>query len=157
MSLSTSPQFIKQIGRVIMTFTELILALAKAHGVKAGLSMVAAFLFQKILPVSPFMAACTVLVVADWITGVSAARVRKEIIISRGLRKTINKSVYYMLAIMLSQMMQDIYPILTGTTYIVGFYIASTEFLSIIENISTITGTNVIGAVKKTILSRLKK
>ena len=157
MSLSTSPHFIKQIGRVIMTFTELILALAKAHGLKAGLSLIAAFLFQKILPVSPFMAACTVRVVADWMTGISAAKARKEAIISRGLRKTINKSVYYMLAIMLSQMMQDIYPILTGTTYIVGFYIASTEFLSIIENISTITGTNVIGAIKKTILSRLKK
>ena len=140
-----------------MTFTELILALIKAHGLKAGLSLIGAFLLEQVLPVAPFMAACTVLVISDWFTGVSAARTKGKVFISKGLRQTTNKAVYYMLAILLSQMMEGIFPILTGITYIIGFYIASTEFLSIIENISTITGTNVVSALKSTVLRKLKK
>lgn len=104
--------------------------------------------------VEPFIFMVLFLVVADLITGISAARNRKEKISSWGLRRTIQKFTLYSIAIVLSQGMEQVFNI-PQVVYIVALFICATEFLSNLENIGEVTGVNVAAKVKELLASKL--
>ncbi|WP_170110293.1 phage holin family protein [Flavilitoribacter nigricans] len=140
-----------------MSFEQLLIELGKAHGVKAALSIVLAWLVGHLLPIAGFLAVGVVLVMSDWITGISAALQQKEKITSRGLLRTIRKIIFYCLAIVLVLIVETTF---FGSKWIVSMvatYIALVELYSNLENISKITGTNVLAIVREAINGQLKK
>jgi len=89
------------------------------------------------------------LVLGDLITGIWASVKRGETFSSAKLRQTITKTLGYQLAIVLSyvtesQLMPEI-PVLK----VVAGLIASTELVSALENLASITGVPLAEAVKK--------
>lgn len=95
------------------------------------------------------MIAVGFLVVGDLITGIWAAVKRGEAFSSAKLRQTITKTLGYQLAIVLSyvtesQLLPEI-PVLK----VVAGLIASTELVSALENLASITGVPLADAVKK--------
>jgi len=99
------------------------------------------------LPISHFMLLCSSLVVVDFITGVLAARKRKEALYSKGFQRTIYKIALYFLAILLSRGMDVVFLYEAGIafsfSYIVAGFVCLTEFKSNLENIGTLTGTDI--------------
>lgn len=140
-----------------MNFEQLILELTKAHGVKAAASLVLGWLGNQLLPIAGFMAVCVVLVTSDWITGVSAALQQKEKITSRGLFRTVRKIIFYCLAIVLVLIVESFFFHTKWMVTMVACYIALVELYSNLENISKITGTNILAIVRGAINSQLKK
>ena len=101
-------------------------------------------------PISSYLIAVGVLVFADQFTGMWAAVKRGERITSKAMRATIEKTIFYFIAILLSEVMRvvfmtaaDVFPL----TFIVASYIGIREFWSCLENISEITGTDIIGGI----------
>ena len=93
-----------------------------------------------------------ILIVADLITGVIAARKRNEKISSARLRDSISKCLIYQTAIITgflvqNYIMDDVIPIVK----IVGSAISMVELTSLYENLNTISGTNIF----KEIIDRL--
>lgn len=100
-------------------------------------------------PAKATMIAVGFLVVGDLITGIWAAVKRGEAFSSAKLRQTITKTLGYQLAIVLSyvtesQLLPEI-PVLK----VVAGLIASTELVSALENLASITGVPLADAVKK--------
>lgn len=100
-------------------------------------------------PAKATMIAVGFLVLGDLITGIWAAVKRGETFSSAKLRQTITKTLGYQLAIVLSyvtesQLMPEI-PVLK----VVAGLIASTELVSALENLASITGVPLAEAVKK--------
>lgn len=100
-----------------------------------------------IMPVAGFMMLCATLVVVDFITGVLAAKKRKEVLRSKGFQRTIFKITLYFLAILLSRGMDVVFlhniPTHFSFTYIVAGFVCLTEFKSNLENIGSLTGTDI--------------
>lgn len=91
-------------------------------------------------------------VVCDTITGIMAARARKEEITSKKLRRTAAKFLSYGIGILVAHVVQKNYlPTLDGVKLISGL-IAFIELKSIDENMKTITGFSLF----KFILEKLK-
>ncbi|MEL6968622.1 MAG: phage holin family protein [Bacteroidota bacterium] len=137
-----------------MNFQDFITELAKAHSAKAIASIIGAYLMLHVLPIAHFLVIGIILVVSDWFTGVWAAIKRKEKITSGGLRRTIEKAVMYSLAIVLVLVVESAF---FGTHYVVALvamYISFVELFSNLENISNITGSNIIGAVRTIMYKR---
>ena len=137
-----------------MNFQEFITELAKAHSAKAVASIIGAYLLLHVLPIAHFIMIGVVLVVSDWFTGVWAAIKRNEKITSGGLRRTVEKVVMYTLAICLVLVVETAF---FGTNYVVALvamYISFVELFSNLENISNITGSNIIGAVRTVLYKR---
>lgn len=110
-----------------------------------------------LIPVADFMMLCGLLVVIDFITGVLAAKKRKEPLRSKGFQRTITKIVLYFLAILLSRGMDVVFlynvDFKFSFTYIVAGFVCLTEFKSNLENIGVLTGTD----IWKHIASRIPK
>lgn len=140
-----------------MTFEQLLLELARAHGWKAGLSIILSWLGIHLMPIAGFILVVIVLGISDWITGVTAARIKKEAITSRGLFRSVRKIVFYCLAIVLVVIVENTFFASTWLVYLVAVYIALVELYSNLENISVITGTNILGIVRKGINAQLAK
>jgi predicted transcriptional regulator len=91
------------------------------------------------------MVTALVLILADLATGVMAARKRKEKITSAGIRRTVSKILVYETAIALAFLAQTY---MTGETVpvcnIVTGLIGMTEFLSVLENLNSISGKNLL-------------
>jgi len=94
-------------------------------------------------PVHSIMLAITFLVGMDLITGLLAAHKRGEKLSSNGIRRTITKTLAYMSAIIASHVM-SIYFLdgIIDPVKIVSGLIAVTEFQSLMENLSSITGVD---------------
>lgn len=107
---------------------------------KAVLALVGGIIVAFLIPLIPFLGMVFVLVFVDLLTGIRAARKRKEDITSGGMKRTIEKITLYFAAIMLSEGMSQVFFAGAPITYVVATYIALTEFKSNIENISTVTG-----------------
>lgn len=138
-------------GSEAMDFQELLTELARAHGLKAALSLIGAFLVVHLLPIAHFIVIGSLLVACDWFTGVWASITRNEKITSQGLRRTVRKIVFYSLGIVLVLVVESAF---FHTYYLVttlALYISMVELFSNLENIGTITGSNIIGVVRKTI------
>ena len=104
--------------------------------------------------VTPFLVLLLVLVVADLYTGINAAKHRKEDIESWGLRRTVQKFVLYAMAVLLARGMEYVFG-LPQVVYVVAFYICVTEFLSNLENIGEVTGTNITGEIRRFLMSKI--
>ena len=99
-------------------------------------------------PIKPLLIACGFLIVADMITGMFAAHKRKEQIQSAEMRRSITKMVVYQIAIIAAfvlekYMMDSIVPV----SKIVSGVIGMVEFKSILENVSTIAGQDILAMV----------
>lgn len=99
-------------------------------------------------PIKTILLGALVLILADLITGVWAAKVRKEAITSAGLRRTIGKLFVYESSICLAYIaqhyvMQDAIEIIKVLTT----FIALVEIKSLLENIDVIYGTPLLKVV----------
>lgn len=101
-----------------------------------------------LLPIAWYLVFTIALVFADLYTGWRASNMR---FISRGVRKSIDKAIAYFIAILIAHAFDLLY--LPDGRLIVSFavssIIASTEMLSVYENIQRHTGTGLLSAVKK--------
>lgn len=103
-------------------------------------------------PAKELFIATGVLIIADLITGVMAARKSGKPITSAGLRRSVSKMLIYNLAVgsgflVQHYMMGDLVPV----SNIVSSAIGLTELKSIMENIGTIQG----GSLFKSIVDKL--
>ncbi len=108
-----------------------------------------------LLPIAWYLVFTVVLVVADLYTGWRASNMR---FISRGVRKSIDKAIAYFIAILIAHAFDLLYLADGGliVSFAVSSVIASTEMLSIYENIQRQTGTGLLSAVKKFLNGNLK-
>lgn len=99
-------------------------------------------------PIKPLLLACGALIVSDMITGMMAARKRKEKIQSAEMRRSLSKMVVYQVAI-ISAFVLEVYMLegLLPVSKIVGGVIGMVEFKSILENASTIAGQDILQMV----------
>lgn len=103
-------------------------------------------------PAKGMLLTALLLIVVDLVTGILAARKRKETINSMGIGRTVVKLVVYELAIGLAFLTQTY---LTGPgipcASIVASLVGTTELLSCMENINELSG----GQLLKAILDKL--
>lgn len=99
-------------------------------------------------PIKTMLIACGALIVADMLTGMVAARKRKEEIKSAEMRRSVTKMFVYQIAIM-SAFVLETYMLegLLPVSKIVAGVIGMVEFKSILENASTIAGQDILKLV----------
>lgn len=92
-------------------------------------------------PIKPLILSVGVLIFADCLTGVWAAKKRGEKIKSAALRRTVSKMVIYQIAL-LTGFLVEIYMIesLLPISKLVAGAIGMVEFKSVLENSTVITG-----------------
>jgi hypothetical protein len=73
------------------------------------IATIGGWLLSKIIPISPFLIFTVILVFCDLVTGIIAAKNRKEKITSFKIRRTVVKIVLYFIAILLAEGMRDIF------------------------------------------------
>lgn len=105
-----------------------------------------------ILPIKDFLIITSALVILDLITGIVAAKKRKEQIRSRFLMRTTIKLLLYYSAILATEGVQVVFAEKIPITYITAFTIALTELKSILENVDAGTGSR----LAKMIIDKLK-
>ena len=107
-----------------------------------GLSILAVF-----APIQSLLLTTGVMIFADLITGIVAAKKRNEPITSAALRRTLTKIFVYesalMLAFLAEHYMSDILPFVKMASGM----IAVVELKSIYENLNSISGTDMIKAL----------
>jgi phage-related holin len=108
-----------------------------------------------ISPIAPFFWLAIGLVVLDTVTGIIAARKRKEKINSRGFSRLLSKIVVYMAAIMACRGVEQVL-LVPNVTYLAVGAIALTELMSVLENTRVVSGANVAGVVGG-LLSKFQK
>ena len=106
-------------------------------------SLCCGVLFSFFLPIQHFLIFTIFVVFSDTVTGIMAARKRREAITSKGLYRTSQKIVTYFCGIMIFHGASITFGLPSQITYSVSFIIAATELFSISENIKSITGTNI--------------
>ena len=114
---------------------------------KSLLSVLAVF-----APIKGMLISSLVLIAADLITGIIAAKKRGESINSSGFRRTVVKVFVYQASIMLAYlaqhfMMSDAIPV----TNMIASFVGLTELTSVLENLNSISGGNLL----KQILEKL--
>ena len=113
-----------------------------------------AFMTGFFMPIYHFLLIVGVLVGADFITGAWKARKKGEKFTSGGMKRTVEKTALYFIAVLASYGMEWVFiaggpePWKYGLTYAVSGFIASTEFKSILENVASITGINLWDKIK---------
>lgn len=116
------------------------------------------FLIAAITPIRWYLLSVGILVLVDLLTGVRAAQKREEKIQSRKMSRSLNKIVFYFIAILLTEMMQRVFftPILPeniSVTAMTAGFVAMVEFKSNMENISDITGLDIWKKISESIPS----
>ena len=100
-------------------------------------------IFSFFFPIKHFLIFTIFVVFSDTVTGIMAAKKRKEPITSKGLYRTSQKVVTYFCGIIIFHGASITFGLPSQITYSVSFIIAATELFSISENIKSITGTNI--------------
>jgi phage-related holin len=108
-----------------------------------------------ISPIAPFFWLAIGLVILDTVTGIIAARKRKEKINSRGFARLLSKIVVYMAAIIGCRGVEQVL-LVPNVTYLAVGAIALTELMSVLENTRVVSGANVAGVVGG-LLSKFQK
>jgi phage-related holin len=108
-----------------------------------------------ITPIAPFFWLAVGLVVLDTITGMTAARRRKEKISSKGFARLLSKIVVYMASIVACHGVEIVLKVPHVTFLAVGA-IAFTELMSVLENTRAVSGANIAGVVGG-LLSKFKQ
>lgn len=122
------------------------------------LGKVLAAFFLWLAPISNYILLALVLVVIDNITGIyESIRIRKEPITPGKLRTTIEKFVFYGLAIITAYILQKIMNNGTEIAKGVAAYIGVTEAISVYGHISKITGKNFVAALIRIIGVKFKE
>jgi len=96
-----------------------------------------------VLPIWPFIITAILLVFADAVTGVIAAKKRGEKITSRGFYRTSQKIVVYMVSILACEGIRVVFVPGIPVTYTAAAAISVTELKSILENTRTVSGVNI--------------
>lgn len=109
-------------------------------------------------PIKSLLIACGVLILADMVTGIMAAKKRKERINSADMRRSLSKMVVYQIAI-ISAFVLEKYMLggLLPVSKVVSGVIGMVEFKSILENASTIAGQDILKLVIEKIGSKNAK
>lgn len=110
-----------------------------------------------VFPIRDFLAIVVALVICDLITGIIAAKKRKESIQAVRMEDTVRKLVLYFIAILLSEGMKATFVPPFPITYVTALAISVTEFKSNIENIEFATNTKVWMYLKEHLAGVLKK
>ena len=106
-----------------------------------GLSKLAVLLISYFAPVKEIVHVMLIFILIDFISGVWAAKKRKETLESRKFRKTLTKFLWYTVALILSFMMEKTFNLSwSNLSGIIGGFICFIELKSIFENITHITG-----------------
>lgn len=103
------------------------------------------------VPIWPFVFMALVLVLADTVSGIRAAKKRGEKIRSRGLFRFFEKFLFYFGTIAVAEQMRITFMPQVPLTQFVSFGICITEFFSMAENVETVTGVNILRRIKKII------
>ena len=109
-----------------------------------------------ITPIAPFFWLAIGLVILDTITGMIAARRRKEKLHSRGFSRVLSKIAVYMSAILACYCVELVLKINGHVTYFAVGAIAFTELMSVLENTRVVSGANIAGVVGG-LLSKFQK
>ncbi len=99
-------------------------------------------------PVKEIMATMLVLIIADLITGMYAAYKRKESIQSSAIRRTVSKILAYEIAVALgflaqAYLVKDLIPVAN----LIGSVVGLVELKSVLENLNSASGTDLLKAV----------
>lgn len=105
-------------------------------------------------PIHAMLIATGFLIAIDTITGVWRAKVRGEKITSNGFRRLITKIVAYNLAIVTGFVIQTYMIPAIAVVGLISAAIAVTEGKSILENLSEITGVDLLSAVKEKLMGK---
>ena len=106
-------------------------------------------LFSFFLPIKHFLIFTIFVVFADTVTGILAAKKRKEPITSKGLYRTSQKILTYFCGIMIFHGASITFGLPSQIVYSVSFLISFTELYSVSENIKSITGVNLATTILK--------
>lgn len=103
-------------------------------------SMCCGLIASFFIPIKGFLLFTVFAVFADTVTGLIAAKKKSEVISSAGLFRTSQKIVVYFVGILIFEGSRITFNLPFNITYMVAFTIATTELISISENIEKITG-----------------
>ena len=106
------------------------------------------FLTSFVLPVGPFIVLSIFLVFADLYSGVRLAKKNEVKLTSRGLYRTVEKIGLYLFVILCSRGIEVVFKLPVPVTYIASIAICLTEFKSLIENTSKLTGVDFTDRIK---------
>ena len=121
---------------------------------KDWLSGILASSIAFLLPIKMVIITAGILLIADLITGIFAAKKRGEKITSAGLSRTVAKMAVYQTVIITGYMLQmNLLGNMVPVINIVGGVIGMVEFKSIIENANTILETDIFKEVMKRLSS----
>lgn len=108
-------------------------------------------------PIHNYIILVLVLVAIDNITGIyDSIKMKKQPFTPGKLRMTVEKFIFYGLAIITAFILQKIMGDGTEIAKLVAAYIGGTEAVSSYKHISNITGTNVLAELVKIINSKIK-
>ena len=112
-----------------------------SYSLADGLSKLAVLLISYFAPVKEIVHVMLIFILIDFISGVWAAKKRKETLESRKFRKTLTKFLWYTIALILCYMMEKTFNLSwSNLSGIIGGFICFIELKSIFENITHITG-----------------
>lgn len=108
-------------------------------------------------PIAPLIHAVIALFIIDWITGIWKSLNNRRHFSSYRLRKSVEKGFSYMLAIITAHILSaSLLDNAINIPAVVAGYIGFTELTSIYENLSDITGSNILRDVLKMISEKVK-
>lgn len=107
------------------------------------------FLTSFVLPVAPFITLSIFLIIADLYSGIRVARKNNIKLTSRGFYRTVEKIGLYLLVILTSHGIETVFELPIPLTYITSIAICLTEFKSLIENTSKLTGVDFAERLKE--------
>ena len=108
-----------------------------------------------ISPIVTLINLVLMLIVIDLLTGIYASIKTHDKFSARKLRYTVEKFVFFSIAIIAGYILQRIFADYLNVSQIVAGYIAFTEAKSIYENLSRILKIDFIGAIWQTIKEKL--
>ena len=101
------------------------------------------FILLYLTPISNFVNLVLILIACDLITGIYASLKEGQKFKASKLRDTLEKFIFYSIAIIIAYLLQSIVHVGSEMPRIVALYIGSIEVKSTYENISRITKTDI--------------
>lgn len=123
---------------------------------KQVLSKLIFLVIAYLAPINVMFHAIWFFLVVDLITGIWKAIKKGEAIRSLGLRRTIEKFLFYTLSVVVVYVVdKTFFGNMSHLSSIIGGYIAITEVISIFENIAEITGHNIFLKIKDLVIDNV--
>lgn len=148
---------IKHTFRSLVAMPDWLTVVLKAIGV--GAASASAFFGH----IYDFLLLTGVLVGIDFITGAWMAVKSGQKFSSSGMKRTVEKTVLYCIAIVATYLVEQVFisdyagDARFGITYLCAGFIAATELQSILENVGKLTGIDIWGRIKDTVLGWFTK